>query len=75
MSNIRLEFHNDDPGVLFVRQQAATKIREQFSALLTTIEEILPPSRERSVVATKLQEACMWATKGVALYVRDPREG
>lgn len=41
-------------------------IREAFSTLLTTVEATIPQSRGRSLVVTKLQEACRWAVSEVA---------
>ena len=35
-----------------------------FRALISTVERVLPPSRERSLTITKLEEAEMWAGKG-----------
>jgi len=45
---------------------ACTTVRERFSALLDEVETLLPQSRERSLVVTKLQEACKWAVSGIA---------
>lgn len=42
-------------------------IREAMSAALQVVEACIPtPSRERSIVVTKLQEANMFAARGVA---------
>ena len=46
------------------------KIREAFSALHDTIEELAPHSRERSVALTELETSAMWAIK--AVVVNDP---
>lgn len=46
---------------------ACTKIREGFTALLNLVEATAPASRERSLVVTKLQEACNWAVRSVAV--------
>lgn len=44
------------------------EIRKAFSELLANVERIVPaPSRERSLVATKLQEACMFAVRAVSV--------
>lgn len=41
-------------------------IREAFSVALETVSLQVGPSRELSIVTTKMQEACMWAIRGVA---------
>jgi len=49
-------------------QEAIEKIqqvRNQFSELLDLIEDLVPYNRERSIAATKLEEAAMWAIKGL----------
>lgn len=43
-------------------------VGEGFSRLLDELEQVVPPGRERSLVVTKLQEAKMWATRGVAAH-------
>jgi len=42
-------------------------IREAFSEALTTIKQHVKPGRELALVTTKMQEACMWAIRGVAM--------
>ena len=41
------------------------EIREQFSHLYDYIEKNCKPSRETSLVFTKLEEAQFWAIKGI----------
>ena len=41
-------------------------IREAFSTALDSVTAQLGPSRELSIVTTKMQEACMWAIRGLA---------
>lgn len=41
-------------------------IRAAFSTLLSEVEATIPASRERSLVVTKLQEACRWAVTAAA---------
>ena len=41
-------------------------IREAFSTALDDVTAQLGPSRELSIVTTKMQEACMWAIRGLA---------
>lgn len=52
----------NDQGIALAKQVA-----EIFSAALDQIESIIPPGRERALVATKLQEAAFFAKRGVAL--------
>lgn len=39
--------------------------REKFTKITTYILENLKDSREKSLALTKLEEACMWAIKGI----------
>ena len=39
--------------------------REEFTKITTYILENLKDSREKSLALTKLEEACMWAIKGI----------
>jgi len=41
-------------------------IREAFSTALDAVTAQLGPGRELSLVTTKMQEACMWAIRGLA---------
>lgn len=43
------------------------RIRWAFSVLLSRMEEDVPHGRELAIVRTKLEEACMFALRGVAL--------
>jgi hypothetical protein len=40
-------------------------IREAYSALKTTIEQLIPEGRPRSMALTELEASAMWATKGI----------
>ncbi len=42
------------------------KLRERSRSLAYCIEELCPPSRERSLALTNLQNACMWANAAIA---------
>lgn len=42
-----------------------TKLREAFSALHRTIDELAPSSREKAVAITNLETTAMWAIKAV----------
>ena len=44
----------------------ARKIAIYFDDLLNFLKEIIPESRELSIVKTKLEEACFFAKKGMA---------
>lgn len=39
--------------------------REAFTKVTTYVLENLKDSRERSLTLTKIEEACMWAIKGI----------
>ena len=64
MLTIRPEFH-----AIAMNDTAVEKchvIREAFSTALDAVTAQLGPSRELSIVTTKLQEACMWGIRGLA---------
>jgi hypothetical protein len=39
--------------------------REMFSEVAEAIERAVPPSRERSLALTKVEEAAMWMNKAI----------
>lgn len=41
------------------------KLREAYSVVQRTIEEVCPPSRQKSVAVTELETSAMWAIKAV----------
>jgi hypothetical protein len=41
-------------------------LRELAKTLAMTIHSAVPPGRERALAITKLEEAIMWANKGIA---------
>lgn len=53
---------NDD-GVRNVAE-----VRAAFDALLAKVETLTPSGRELAIVKTKLEEACFFAVKGIAVF-------
>lgn len=50
----------------------ATQLAEAFSELLVKVEAVIPSSsRERSLVITKLQEACFFAKRAIAVELEN----
>lgn len=47
--------------------EKTNRIRWAFSVLMCRMEEDLPPGRELALVRTKLEEACMFALRGVSV--------
>ena len=45
----------------------ATSIAEAFSQLLDAVDAQVPSGRDRSLVVTKLQEACFFAKRAIAV--------
>jgi hypothetical protein len=57
------EFHTlNDEGKL-----KAKAIAEVFSNLLNDLNKVCPPNREFSITKTKLEEACFFAKKSMAV--------
>jgi hypothetical protein len=52
--------------------QKTERVRLAFSDCLSAVEAELPASRERSLVLTGMQEACMWAIRGIAVVPPPP---
>lgn len=46
-------------------QEKIANTRDAFTDITTYVLENLKDSREKSLVLTKLEEACMWAIKGI----------
>ena len=42
-------------------------IRKSFSDALSAIKQHVKPGRELALVTTKIQDACMWAIRGVTM--------
>lgn len=70
---IRPEFSSHD--LRDVGRARIDDVKAAFSTLLNVIEANIPPGRERSIATTHLQDACMWAARGIAIdpaVQRDP---
>jgi hypothetical protein len=52
-----------DPNIITIFEL----IREPFKDAAHLIIDLIPPSRERSLALTKIEEGLMWAIKAVAL--------
>ena len=48
------------------QQERIDKVRYMFSGMYDLIEQYCQPSRETSLAITKLEEAQMWAIKGIS---------
>ncbi len=48
------------------QQARIDKVRYMFSAMYDLIEQQCKPGRETSLAITKLEEAQMWAIKGIS---------
>lgn len=59
-------FHYHPPSEQGVRAHA--ELSDRFTELAVRIQELVPEGRERSLVLTKLEEAKMWASAGVARH-------
>ena len=47
------------------QKERIQEIRDSFSKMYDEIEKLCKPSRETSLVFTKLEEAQFWAIKGI----------
>lgn len=59
-------YHKPSPDGL----QKINRLRKAFSDLHDLVEEVAPPSRERSICLTTLENSAMWGIK--AVVVNDP---
>lgn len=48
------------------QQDRYVALRDEAKAVAYRIVELVPPSRERSLALTKLEEAIFWANAGIA---------
>ena len=42
------------------------RVRACFNMTLTALDEYVPEEKERGIMVEKLEEACMWAIKGIS---------
>ena len=42
------------------------RLSEAFAAAMAVVEEVVPDGREKSLAITKIEEAKMWSSAGVA---------
>lgn len=48
-----------------IEQEVMVKIKDQGLALIDLIDTMVPQGRENSIAKTKIEEAVMWAVKGL----------
>lgn len=46
------------------------EVRSAVQLAILSVDSYCPPSRERSLAQTKLEEACMWAVKSITHGVK-----
>ena len=51
--------------------EAITRLRELFSQVERTINEVCPPSRHKSLAVTSNEQTAMWAIKAVVFNDSD----
>lgn len=42
------------------------KVRAYFTMTLNALDEMVPYGKERGLMVERLEEACMWAVKGIS---------
>lgn len=47
------------------KRQVLEGVREEFQALLSEVDDLLPESREKSLVVTNIEQAFLWARQCV----------
>jgi hypothetical protein len=67
----RFSFH---PATTPELQDQHQRVRDLHLTLAEEMAELVPPSRELSLVITKLEEAMFWANAGVARSVPTPTQ-
>jgi len=56
------KYHSPQPG----QPEKYTALREKAKEFAYLIEELCPPSREKSIAFTELETAVMWANAAIA---------
>ncbi len=76
MSAIQIVKHAEFASHLLNEQglSRAHLIRDIFDGLLTQLEEICAPGRELSIAKTKLEEACFFAKKAMAINLTNQKQ-
>lgn len=64
------KYHAPDEDAVVVHETLRTIYRNTAGAM----DQLLPDSREKSIVITKLREAMMWANAAVALNKQEPSD-
>ena len=71
MEKVNMKFAYDSFPVTDKQAQDVKQIRENFSLLSDVLTHLVPNGRYLSIVQTKLEEACMFAVKGITHQAGD----
>jgi hypothetical protein len=71
MEKVNMKFAYDSFPVTDKQAQDVKQIRENFSLLSDVLTQLVPNGRYLSIVQTKLEEACMFAVKGITHQAGD----
>ena len=71
MEKVNMKFAYDSFPVTDKQAQDVKQIRENFSLLTDVLTQLVPNGRYLSIVQTKLEEACMFAVKGITHQAGD----
>ena len=67
--SVRFAYH---PALTEARRQEHEQVRAICLDAAQQLRDLMPPSRERSLVVTKLEEAMFWANAGIARQPDEP---